>query len=277
MLSGNSKIIAHIGWPTHSFKSSLIYNPWFEKQGIDACVVPMGLLPQYFDSAFPGIMAMGNVCGALITMPYKVRVLPLLTEVSVAVQASGACNAVRKRADGSLEGHQVDGAGFVRAALAKGQKLQGVRVLMSGCGGVGCGIAAALAEAGVAQLALFDTQHASAEALAGRLQTYYPQVTVTLGACDPDGFDMVINATPLGMNAGDALPFDMARIAPGTFIADVVMKAEHTPFLRAALDKGCRVQVGTDMLFEMIPAYLEYFDLGSASADELRAGAKIVY
>jgi len=277
MLSGKSTIIAHMGWPTHSFKSSLIYNPWFDTHGIDACVVPMGLLPDYFDTAFAGIMAMSNVCGALITMPYKVRVLPLLADVSRAVQASGACNAVRKRADGTLQGHQVDGEGFVRAALAKGQRLQGARVLMSGCGGVGCGIAAALAEAGVAQLALFDAQEANAKALAGRLRTYYPQVTVTLGACDPDGFDVVVNATPLGMNAGDALPFDMARIAPCTFVADVVMKAEYTPFLRAALDKGCRVQVGTDMLFEMIPAYLEYFGLGTASAAELRAGAQIVY
>jgi len=277
MLNGNSKIIAHIGWPTHTFKSSLIYNPWFDKQGIDACVVPMGLLPEHFDAGLVPIMQMGNVCGGLITMPYKVRVLPLLAEVSVAVQASGACNAVRRRADGALEGHQVDGEGFVRAARSKGQKLQGERVLMAGCGGVGCGIAAALAASGVGELVLFDRQADSAAALAQRIRTHYPQVLVTLGACDPDGFDVVVNATPLGMQAGDPLPFDVARIAPTALVADVVMAAEYTPFLRAALDKGCRVQVGTDMLFEMIPAYLEYFGLGTANAEELRAGATIVY
>jgi len=277
MLNGKSALIAHIGWPTHTFKSSLIYNPWFEKKGIDACVVPLGLRPGHFESGFVAIMDMGNVCGALITMPYKVDVMPLLANVSVAVQASGACNAVRKRADGTLEGHQVDGEGFVRAALAKGQKLQGARVLMAGSGGVGCGMAAALADAGVAELALFDTRAESAQALAARVRQYYPHVKVSTGSNDPAGFDVVINATPLGMNESDALPLDVARIAPTAFVADVVMKAEHTPFLRAALDKGCRVQVGTDMLFEMIPAYLEYFGLGSASAEELRAGATIVY
>jgi len=277
MLNGKSTLIAHIGWPTHTFKSSLIYNPWFEKKGIDACVVPLGLRPQHFESGFAAIMELGNVCGALITMPYKVDVVPLLASVSVAVQASGACNAVRKRADGALEGHQVDGEGFVRAALAKGQKLQGARVLMAGSGGVGCGMAAALAEAGVAELALFDTRAESAQALAARIRQYYPRVLVSTGSNDPAGFDVVVNATPLGMNEGDALPLDVARIAPTAFVADVVMKAEVTPFLRAALDKGCRVQVGTDMLFEMIPAYLEYFGLGSASAEELRAGATITY
>ncbi len=55
------------------------------------------------------------------------------------------------------------------------------------------------------------------------------------------------------------------------------MKAEHTPLLRAAKARGCEVQVGTDMLFEMIPAYLEFFGFGSATPDELRAVSQIRY
>lgn len=55
------------------------------------------------------------------------------------------------------------------------------------------------------------------------------------------------------------------------------MKSEYTPLLRAALDKGCDVQVGTDMLFEMIPAYLEFFGFGTATAEELRRSAAIAY
>ena len=55
------------------------------------------------------------------------------------------------------------------------------------------------------------------------------------------------------------------------------MKQEITPLLRAAQAKGCPVQVGTDMLFEMIPAYLEFFGFGTATADELRAVAQLRY
>ena len=102
-------------------------------------------------------------------------------------------------------------------------------------------------------------------------------LAVSTGSNDPAGFDVVVNATPLGMKEGDALPFDVDRIAPSTFVGEVVMKSEYTPLLRAALDKGCAVQVGTDMLFEMIPAYLEFFGFGTATADELRAEAKISY
>jgi shikimate dehydrogenase len=60
-------------------------------------------------------------------------------------------------------------------------------------------------------------------------------------------------------------------------VGEVVMRQEITPFLRAAQAKGCPVQLGTDMLFEQIPAYLEFFGFGTATPDELRAVAKIAY
>jgi len=276
-ISGYTTVIAHIGYPIHSFKSPMIYNPWFAGKGIDAVVVPMGVKMDDFPSSFAAIMAMSNVSSALITMPHKVSVVQLLDEVSPAAQIAGACNAVVKRANGTLVGDQFDGTGFVRGVLRKGRVLKGARVLVAGCGGVGSAIAASLAQADVAQLALFDVNPASMHALAQRLLAHYPQLRITTGCADPDGFDVVVNATPLGMNAHDPLPLDVARIAPTTFVADVVMKSEFTPFLRAAQTKGCAVQVGTDMLFEMIPAYLEFFGFGSATPDELRHNATLVY
>ena len=72
-----------------------------------------------------------------------------------------------------------------------------------------------------------------------------------------------------------ALPVDVERIGPGTFVGEVVMTETFTPLLLAARAKGCAVQVGTDMLFEMIPAYLEFFGFGTATADELRATARL--
>src|SRR5437763_110363 len=80
------------------------------------------------------------------------------------------------------------------------------------------------AEVGVAELALFDTHAASCDALAARLRTHYRALHVATGSNDPGGFDLIVNATPLGMNPGDALPFDVSRIAPSTFVGEVVMK-----------------------------------------------------
>jgi shikimate dehydrogenase len=277
MISGKTTLIAHLGFPTESFKSPMIYNPWFDENGIDAVVVPMGVKPDDYVQFLPSLFRLTNIRGALVTMPHKVTTMDLVDEVTPTASIAGACNAILKRADGTLLGDQFDGAGFVRGVERKGRALKGARVLVSGSGGVGSAIAASLAAAGVGSLALFDLNEASVEALAGRLRTHYPALIVTTGSKDPAGFDVIVNATPLGMREGDPLPFDVARIAPETFVGEVVMKTEYTPLLQAALDKGCTVQVGTDMLFEMIPAYLEFFGFGTATPDALRAVAQIKY
>jgi shikimate dehydrogenase len=170
-----------------------------------------------------------------------------------------------------------DGEGFVRGVLRKGMKLEGARALVVGAGGVGCAIAASLAAAGVAALGLFDVNAASSEGLAERLRQHYAALQVTTGSNDPAGFDLVVNATPMGMNVGDAMPMDVFRIAATTFVGEVVMKTEMTAFLAAAAERGCRVQIGTDMLFEQIPAYLEFFGLPSTTPEELRSLARLQY
>jgi len=115
------------------------------------------------------------------------------------------------------------------------------------------------------------------EGLASRLRQHYPALLVETGSNDPAGCDLVVNATPMGMNEGDPLPMDVDRIAPTAFVGEVVMKAETTAFLAAAQARGCRVQVGTDMLFEQIPAYLEFFGLPSTTAEVLREVATLKY
>jgi shikimate dehydrogenase len=277
MISGKTTLIAHLGYPTETFKAPMIYNPWFAQKGIDAVVVPMGIKPDDYANSLRAVFRFSNIRGALVTMPHKIATMALVDEVTPTAQIAGACNAILLRPDGTLLGDQFDGAGFVRGVERKGRRFEGTRVLVSGTGGVGSAIAASIAGAGAAEIALFDVDDSAAQALAGRLRTHYPQLVVRTGTKDPAGFDVVVNATPLGMKDGDPLPFDIDRIAPGTFVGEVVMKAEYTPLLQAARAKGCPVQVGTDMLFEMIPAYLEFFGYGQASPEELRAVARLDY
>jgi shikimate dehydrogenase len=275
MISGKTTLIAHLGYPTFAFKAPLIYNPWFEKNDIDAVVVPMGVKPEEYREIFPLLFKMSNIRGALVTMPHKVVTCELVDELTSTALVAGASNAVLVREDGSLLGDQFDGAGFVRGVQNKGFPLDGKKVLVVGNGGVGSPIAASLAAAGIGSIGLFDPNAAASEALGGRLSEHYPQLEVTTGSKDPQGYDLVVNATPLGMNDGDPLPMDVDRISPETFVGEVVMKQQITPFLAAAQAKGCPIQVGTDMLFEQIPAYLEFFGYGHTTADELQAVSQI--
>lgn len=277
MINGHTEIIAHIGYPTHTFKSPMIYNPYFNEAGINAVVVPMGCKAEHYPVFLQSVFTLENIRGALITMPHKVSTVDLIDEVTAAVRVAGACNAVKRLADGRLVGDMFDGAGFVRGVQRKGFDLSGKRVLVVGTGGVGCAIAASLAGAGIAAISLFDVKAACCDALAKRLKDNHPHIEVSTGSNDPLGHDLVVNATPLGMNEGDPLPLDVTRLSPGTFVGEVVMRAETTAFLAAAQARGCPTQVGTDMLYEQIPAYLEFFGLPTTTADVLRRVAQLSY
>jgi shikimate dehydrogenase len=208
-------------------------------------------------------------------MPHKVSVVGLLDEVSPAVHVAGACNAVRRDPQGRLVGDMFDGEGFVRGVRRKGVDPRGARVLIVGSGGVGSAIAASFAGAGVGSLSLFDVRDEAAQALAQRVRTHHPQVEVRTGSNNPTGHDIVVNATPMGMEPGDPLPLDVDRLEPSMFVGEVVMRQTMTAFLQAAQARGCRYQVGTDMLFEQIPAYLEFFGLPTTTAEELRQRAQL--
>ena len=273
-IRGTTALVAHIGFPTDGFVSPLIYNPFFEQAGIDAAVVPMGCRAGDYPAFLRAVFTLTNIRGALITMPHKVITAALVDEPSAAVRLAGACNAVRRLADGRLQGDLFDGEGFVRALRRNECQVEGARALVVGAGGVGSAIAASLASAGAASIALIDTRPAAAHALAERLARHVRGVDVRTDDVDLAACDLVVNATPLGTRADDPLPIDVLRLAPGTFVGDVVMTNGATPLVAAASQRGCRVQPGTDMLFEQIPLYLAFFGFPSATPDELRRLAR---
>ena len=275
MIRGTTRLIAHLGHPIDAVKAPMIYNPYFEHHRIDAVVVPMGVDATNYPALFRALFSLTNIVGSLVTMPHKMTTASLLDECSDAVRVAGSCNAVLRRADGSLLGDLFDGAGFIRGLQRKGFECRGATCLIVGAGGVGSAIAAALAGARVACIASYDLNAAASAGLKRRIIERYPDVEVQLRGPDPAGYDLVVNATPLGMCLDDPLPVDVERLAASTFVGEVVMKQEVTPLLNAARRKGCRTQVGTDMLFEQIPLYLRFFGLGDAQPDELRALARL--
>src|SRR4029453_14590800 len=104
MISGKTTLIAPLGYPTEAFKAPMIYNPWFDKAGIDAVVVPMGVKPEDYAQFLPLLFKLSNIRGALVRIPHKVATVGLLDEVTPTVRVAGSCNAVLRRPDGTLLG-----------------------------------------------------------------------------------------------------------------------------------------------------------------------------
>jgi shikimate dehydrogenase len=277
MVDGNTVLIAHLGYPTSAFKAPLIYNPYFEKIKVNAIVVPMGVRPEGYAGFLSNLFKLTNIRGALVTMPHKMTTLSLVDEVSMTAKVAGACNAILLREDGTLAGDMFDGEGFVRCMMRKGRNPAGACALVVGNGGAGSAIAASLAKAGVAALGLFDLNANATSSLVERLQNHYPKLEIRPFSKDPEDYDIIVNASPIGMREGDPLPIDVNGISKSAFVGEVVMKQEVTPLLAAAAARGCETQSGTDMLFEQIPAYLEFFGFPATTPDELRAVARIAY
>ena len=209
MIRGTTELIAHIGFPTHAFKSPLIYNPYFEEAGIDAVVVPMGCRAEHFASVLRAVFTLTNTRGALITMPHKIAAAASWTRPRSAVRIAGSCNAVRRLEDGRLHGDLFDGEGFVKALTSE-------RLPRSPAHGRSLSVRAAwvqpsprhLAAAGVT----FDrTVGHRARSLPGPGQSPrrrpYPNLELTADVDHPAADrDIVVNATPMGMNENDPLP-----------------------------------------------------------------------
>jgi len=246
-VSGATRLYVLLGDPLDKARSPEYYNARFAARGIDAVLVPMAVAPADFDALIPALKAVRNLDGLIITMPHKQTVLAHLDRLGDAARRVGAANVARREADGQWFGDMYDGPGFVGGLRARGIAPEGRRAYLVGCGGVARAMATALAEAGVARLRLYDPDFARAEALAATLRAQFPGLACALGPADPAQFDLAINATPLGMQPGDALPFDASRLTPRTAVADVTTKPEITPLLAAARARGCPIATGRDM------------------------------
>ena len=277
MISGRTTLIAHLGYPTKAFKAPMIYNPYFEKAGIDAVVMPMGIMAPDYPSFLRELFNVTNIRGALVTMPHKKTTIDLADEVSPTARIAGAANALLKRDDGTLLADMFDGEGFVRGVRRKGtqpdqreragHRLRWRRVSHRGVTGCRRGVANGPRR----------RRRRSGRIARQPVGDALPRTVGQHRVGRPHRLRHRRERDPLGMNEGDPLPIDMSRVAPTTFVGEVVMKTEITPFLRAARERGCETQVGTDMLFEQIPAYLEFFGFGTTTPDELRSVSQLQY
>lgn len=264
IIRGTTRLYPVIGSPVAQVKAPMLYNALFTEHRIDAAVVPMEIAPEVYAQVLPALFKVGNIAGAMVTIPHKTATVALLDDCSQAVRIAGACNAVVRRPDGTLYGELFDGIGFVHAAEKHGFSAKGARCLVVGTGGAGAAIAAALAQAGASTIRLFDARAAQAEAVASHLSSFFPGTDIHVAEPHLAGFDLVVNATPLGMNLDDPLPIDVTQIEPQMLIAEIVMKREITPMLAAAQARGCRIVLGREMLREQLALYLDFFGLTPA-------------
>ena len=273
-ISGLTRLFPVLAWPVEQVKAPALFNAYFSAAGIDARVVPFKVAPDNYLATVRVLMAVENVGGLFISIPHKPLTLDAVQHATPRAALAGACNAVYRAAGGAVHGDLTDGEGFVRAvehgAGAAPMAWASLRALVVGAGGVGCAIAAALAERGVGALRIVDIRAGQAELLCQRLRAAFPRLDVAVGTAVAAGYGLVVNSTPLGMEPADPLPLDLDGISPDCIVADCVMKVEMTALLEAAQRRGNRILKGKEVLIEQAPLYLDLFGLPAADAAQFR-------
>ncbi|HEY6135770.1 MAG TPA: shikimate dehydrogenase [Rubrivivax sp.] len=261
-ITGTTRVFMILGDPIAQVRAPEIFNPLFQRHGVDAVLVPAHVAPADLAGFVRHALRAHNIDGLWLTIPHKSAMFALLDRCDPLGTVAQAVNAARRNADGSLEGALFDGLGFVKSLDGFAVQPRGARALVVGAGGAGVAIAVSLAERGVRSLALYDLDPARCTGVAARIQAAWPAVDVRVAtSADPAGHDLVINASPLGLKDSDPLPFDAAQVDAGATVVDILMKNQPTPLLRACKSRGVSVFPGYEMLIRQAPDYLAFFGL----------------
>lgn len=245
-LNGETRLVPIVGDPIAQVKSPSALTRILAGRGHNAIVYPAHVAAADLPLFLAAAKATRNLDAIVVTVPHKIAALDACGEPSERALFLGSVNVLHRRADGVWTGDATDGHGYLDGCRRHGFDVAGKRALLVGVGGAGSAVAYEILERGAAHLALHDLDIARRNTLVARLNERFPG-RCAVGSTDPVGFDLVANATPLGMRAGDPAPVRLEALVPGQFVADIVTRPEVTPLIAHARAIGCRTMTGVDM------------------------------
>lgn len=248
-LSARTSVAAVIGDPVTHSASPAILNAAFDTAGLDWVFVGLPVSAGRGAEAVSAMRTLG-IMGMSVTMPHKSDVIGALDAVSANAQRLGAVNCVSRDGD-RLTGHNTDGAGLLTALGREGIEVRDRRVVILGAGGAARAVVAAFGDRGAREVVVCNrsaTRGEAAAALAPRGRavplTDDPVTVSSLLA----GADLLVNATPVGMQPGDGSPVPPGAMHAGLSVIDLIYDPPTTPLLRAAVESGARAVNGIGML-----------------------------
>ncbi len=283
-INGSTQAYLIPGDPVRNVRLPRMFNAAFERFGIDAVLVPVQVPLRDFAVFFKAAFLARNVLGMVIAPPHKPLAVDLLDGCGLFGRVAGSVNVVRRIENNELEGDLFDGEGLIGALDHFNIPFRGKRVLILGAGVSAAAIGVALAEGGTvdgaAQIAFHDTSAGKAAGVAAKLDAFFDADVTAVESNAPEGYDLVINATPLGLVEGDALPVDVARMDAHAALFDILLRNQPTPLVQAARARGLNAQAGFEMLIQQMPHYFRYFghlDAAAAMAADANFLREIIY
>jgi shikimate dehydrogenase len=261
MITGKTRVFYMVADPIEQVRTPEIFNKVLPLCNVDAVMVPLQVSNENLVSTVKELFKSETTAGMVLSIPHKTDAAELVYSRSKIAATANAVNAIRRNSEGKLEGDLFDGVGFVKSLDRYHMQYKKKRILLLGAGGAGSAIAVSLAACYPAHLAIFDPETQRAEQLAKSIQKSFEISCEALNSNDPSSFDIIINASPLGLKPNDPLPLPADKIPASAIVCDILMKNQPTPLLKAALENGSSVLPGFDMLILQTPLFLEFFGL----------------
>lgn len=244
-IDGETEVFPIIGHPIGQVKSPTALSAIMAERGFNGMVVPAHILPEDLDAWLEQAIKMRNCNGIVVTVPHKVPCLKFCSQLTARAKASGAVNIMIRDGDTWI-GDATDGHGYMDGIAARGFDVAGKSALLVGSGGAGSAIAYEILARGASDLAIHDIDAPKRDRLIAGLNAAFPD-RARVGSTDPRGFDLVANATPLGMRESDPLPVMVEHLVASQFVADVVTRPAIPALIAAAQQLGCKTMAGSGM------------------------------
>jgi shikimate dehydrogenase len=242
-ISGKTKVLGLLGWPVEHSLSPAMHNAAFKHIGLDCCYLTFPVKPELLKDAVKAVRAL-NLAGVNVTMPHKENVIPLLDKVDADASFIGAVNTI-VNTNGRLTGYNTDGKGFMQSLAEARISVNKKNVLILGAGGASRAIGFYLAKK-ASGLFIYDIDRKKAGRLVRALKRINNNVFSAGHINNLDKYDVIINATPLGLRKNDPVPVDIKLLKPRHVVCDLIYK--NTPLLQKASKKGCKTLNGLGML-----------------------------
>jgi shikimate dehydrogenase len=263
-------------------------SPQMQNAALRACKIDMAyarfqISPNELADALKAVRDLSFV-GVNLTIPHKIAALRLLDTADESARRIGAINTIKVE-NGKLCGFNTDGRGFSRAVREDfSVDLRDMRVLVLGAGGAGRAIAMQCARETCERLVITNRSFEKAQELVEKLRDFFtgPKVfgpVPRLQAIQWDeaairfqiaNIDLIVNATPLGLNRADASPIPARLLAPHLMIYDTIYSEKRTPFVAAGIEAGTRAANGLSMLLHQGALAFEIWFDREAPLDAMR-------
>ena len=262
---GSTKIYGCLADPIDHVKAPTIFSSIFKEKNIDAVMIPIHVDKNNLENVITTLKTIKNFEGMTVTIPHKKSIAKLCDYLEQDAEFTQSVNWIKFDRDRKLIANNFDGQGFINGFLAQNFLIENKKVCIFGAGGAAVSIACSLASQNIKSLKIINRNVDKANELMKKVKVINKNLLVEVDQYKDNSqlydFNIIINATSLGLRKNDKLPFDVTKTSPEAVIADIIMQPLETELLKKALDLGRSVHYGKYMIESQINLAGNFLDL----------------